>query len=143
MEKEKRSGNCSIFVRGCVAAILVYLVILAVLAFLVVRGMIPEKVELGGVACAGFTSALVGGIMVVGKGSVGRLPAAMVHTTIFVGVLAAVKLMSGTAELWGAFGWILLLCIVAGGAVSGLRRSGKKKRGRRSIGGRVRSVGKV
>ena len=141
MEKERRGGNCAMFVRGGAVSIWVYLVLVAVLALLVVNGIIPEKAETGMIACAGFAAALAGGIVVVGKGNLGRLPAAMVHTTIFVGVLVAVKLMSGTPELWGGCGWLLLSCILAGGVVSGVWRPVKKKRGRR-VKGRTRSRGK-
>jgi hypothetical protein len=142
MEKERRGGNYAMFVRGGAGSIWVYLVLVAVLALLVVKGIIPEKAEAGMVACAGFVSALAGGIVVVGKGNVGRLPAAIVHTTIFVGVLVAIKLMSGTPELWGDGGWSLLSCILTGGLVSGMWRPVKKKRGKR-VKVRTHSRGKV
>lgn len=142
MGKEMRGGNCVVFVRGGVVALWVYLAMVAVIALLAVNGIIPERAEKGLIVCAGFVAALAGGIMVVGKGGVGRLPAAMINTTIFAGVLVAVKLMSGSSEsLWGC-GWFQLTCIFAGGLVSGLWRSGKKKRGRR-VGARVRSRGKA
>ena len=141
MGKEMRGGNCAVFVRGGAVAIWVYLVMVAVVALLVVNGIVPEKEEKGLVACAGFMAALAGGIMVVGKGGLRRIPMAMINTAIFAGVLVAVKLMNGSPEPI-LCGWFQLACIFAGGMVSGLWRSGKKKRGKR-VGARVRSRGKA
>ena len=131
MGKEMRGGNCAVFVRGVAVAIWVYLVIVAVEALLVVNGIVPEKAEIGMVAGAGLVAAMIGGTMVVGQGALGRLSAAMINSAIFAGVLVAVKLMAGTPVIWSDCGWLQLVCIFVGGAVPGLRRFGKKKRGRR------------
>ena len=128
MGKEMRGGNCAVFVRGVAVAIWGYLVIVAVEALLVVNGIVPEKAEIGMVAGAGFVAAMFGGAMVVGRGSLGRISAAMINSAIFAGALVAVKLMAGTPMIWIDCGWLQLICIFAGGAVSGLRRFGKKKR---------------
>jgi hypothetical protein len=70
----------------------------------------------------------------------GSMPAVL-NAAIFVGVLIAVKLIGGTPGGWGDCGWILLICILAGGTVSGLWR-GEKKRRRRSVGVRMCSKGR-
>ena len=141
MGKEMRGGNCAVFVRGVAVAIWVYLVIVAVEALLVVNGIVPEKAEIGMVAGAGLVAAMIGGTMVVGQGALGRISAAMINSAIFAGVLVAVKLMAGTPVIWSDCGWLQLICIFAGGAVSGLRRFGKKKRVRR-MRNRSRSKGR-
>ena len=141
MGKEMRGGNCAVFVRGSAVAIWIYLVIVAAEALLVVNGIVPEKAEIGMVAGAGFVAAMFGGAMVVGRGSLGRISAAMINSAIFAGALVAVKLMAGTPVIWSDCGWLQLICIFAGGAVSGLRRFGKKKRVRR-MRNRSRSKGR-
>ena len=141
MGKEMRGGNCAVFVRGSAVAIWIYLVIVAAEALLVVNGIVPEKAEIGMVAGAGFVAAMFGGAMVVERGSLGRISAAMIISAIFAGALVAVKLMAGTPVIWSDCGWLQLICIFAGGAVSGLRRFGKKKRVRR-MRNRSRSKGR-
>ena len=141
MGKEMRGGNCAVFVRGSAVAIWIYLVIVAAEALLVVNGIVPEKVKIGMVAGAGFVAAMFGGAMVVERGSLGRISAAMINSAIFAGALVAVKLMAGTPVIWSDCGWLQLICIFAGGAVSGLRRFGKKKRVRR-MRNRSRSKGR-
>ena len=141
MGKEMRGGNCAVFVRGSAVAIWIYLVIVAVEALLVVNGIVPEKAEIGMVVGAGFVAAMFGGAMVVERGSLGRISAAMINSAIFAGALVAVKLMAGTPVIWSDCGWLQLICIFAGGAVSGLRRFGKKKRVRR-MRNRSRSKGR-
>ena len=141
MGKEMRGGTCAVFVRGSAVAIWISLVIVAVEALLVVNGIVPEKAEIGMVAGAGFVAAMFGGAMVVGRGSLGRISAAMINSAIFAGALVAVKLMAGTPVIWSDCGWLQLICIFAGGAVSGLRRFGKKKRVRR-MRNRSRSKGR-
>jgi hypothetical protein len=141
MGKEKRYRNFSVFVRGSAVTIGVYLVIVAVAALLVVKGIVPEKTKEGMIAGAGFVAALAGGRTVVGQGGLGTLLPAVLNAAIFVGVLIAVKLIGGTPGGWGDCGWLLLICILAGGTVSGLWR-GEKKRRRRSVGVRMCSKGR-
>ena len=142
MGKGMGSGKCAMFVRGSALAVWVYLAVVAVLALLVVNGIIPERAEVGIVSGAGFVAALIGGMVVAGRGAWGRFPAAMINSAIFAGVLVVVKMMGGTPVLWRDCGWLQLVCIFAGGAVSGLWRDGKKKRGKR-VNGRTHLRGRA
>jgi hypothetical protein len=116
-------------------------VIVAVAALLVVKGIVPEKAKEGMIVGAGFVAALAGGRLVVGQGELGTLLPAVLNAAIFAGVLIAVKLIGGTPGVWGDCGWFLLVCIFAGGTVSGLWRDEKKRR-RRSVGVRMCSKGR-
>ena len=112
MGKEKRYRNFSVFVRGSAVTIGVYLVIVAVAALLVVKGIVPEKTKEGMIAGAGFVAALAGGRTVVGQGGLGTLLPAVLNAAIFVGVLIAVKLIGGTPGNRGSRGMILYVYVL-------------------------------
>lgn len=135
---KKPAGEWSVFLQGGMLSLLFYLVCVAVLALVLVRGILPERFEMTVVASAAFLAAMLGGIMVSNRSSLAKLSAAMISAGVFAVILAAVGMIGWRESFWGGCGALLVACVFAGGAVAGVWGAGKRKKRRQR--GRTRTV---
>lgn len=134
MGSEKRKEKeWAVFLQSGAMTLWMYLVGIFLLAFLIVNGILPERVSVGGVGVLCLFSSTVGGVIAANRSSLGKLPAAMVNAGVFAGVLSVVGAMGWTELFWGESSIVLLICALGGGVVAGLwsarrrRRKGSKK----------------
>lgn len=134
MGSEKRKvKEWAVFLQSGAMTLWVYLVGVFLLAFLIVNGILSERVSVGGVGGLCLFSSTVGGVIAANRSSFGKLPAAMVNAGVFAGVLSAVGVMGWTELFWGEYSVVLLICVLGGGVAAGLwsarrrRRKGSKK----------------
>ena len=134
MGSEKRKEKeWAVFLQSGAMTLWMYLVGIFLLAFLIVNGILPERVSVGGVGVLCLFSSTVGGVIAANRSSLGKLPAAVVNAGFFAGVLVVVGAMGWTELFWGEYSVVLLICVLGGGVVAGLwsarrrRRKGGKK----------------
>ena len=128
--KKRRTAAGVVLLQGAAVSVIVYLAGILLLALLVVKGAVPERVAFPAVAVLCRLGALSGGVVTARRTPWGPLPAALLNTALF----AAVLLVAGLA-CWpdgiGSRGVILLLCALGGGLTAGLlggRRGRRRKR---------------
>ncbi len=114
------------FAQGGLLALGTYFMGLLVLAFLVVKGLLPESGSFIGIAVWCVISALLGGLLTVWRTSIRG--GGLLTGAIFAGVLAVTALCCWNETAWLGQGGVLLLCAVGGGLLSSLFRPGKRRR---------------
>ena len=107
------------FAQGGLLALGTYFLGLLVLAFLVVKGLLPESGSFIGIAVWCVISALLGGLLTVWRTSIRG-------GGLLTGAVTALCCWNETA--WLGQGGVLLLCAVGGGLLSSLFRPGKCRR---------------
>lgn len=128
----KREAVWMQLLRGTVLALVVYLTGAAVLALLLVRGMIPETVVFPVLAMLCFLAAFLDAAFSAGNLPWGSLPSAMLAVLFFAGTLIAVGAACWQGITWTENGGILLLSAAGAGffaaLLSGRRKKGKRRR---------------
>ena len=108
-----------------------YLIGVALLALLVVRGSVPEGVSFPAAGLLGFSAAFMGGVW-----AAPRTPWATLPSALLVGVCLAGELLLIGVCCWDTValvgqGGALLCCVLGGSAVAGLFAGGWKHHRRR------------
>jgi len=132
MGNEKRkTGGWMVFLQSGATTLWLYLIGIFLLAFLLVRGVLPEKVSVGAVGGLCLISSMVGGVMAANRSSCGKMPAAMLNAGVFAGVLVVIGAVGWPELILGEHGVVMLACVFGGGAAAGLWSAGRRKRRKR------------
>lgn len=126
--KRQKTAPWVLFARSAVLAMGIYLLGLLLLALLLVNGTLPEKCAFPVTAVLCVLATACGGVWAGRGAGLGPLPAALVVTAIFAGILVLVGLAVWEQIAWTGQGGVLLLCVLAGGLSAGVLGS---RRGRR------------
>ncbi len=118
------------FLQGGLLALGVYLLGLLLLAFLMVKGTLPERSAFPVVAVLCVLAVFCGGMVAARRSPWGTLPAGLLCAVLFAVVLAAVGTAFWQGITWTGHGGILLLCALGGGGLAGLL-GGRKRRKRK------------
>lgn len=134
MGKDKRLTTGWISsLQGPAVALVLYLVWILVLAFLIVKGILPEHTKSAAIAIGGLAASALGGRLAVGRSSM--VPAAAMLSSAIL--LLALVLAGGVGWPEASRSSQCLLCgsaVLVGGFLGGIsgrgkRRGGKKRRG--------------
>ena len=140
MGKDKRKrAEWSVFLRGSMTSLGLYLFGIFVVALFFVKGILPEGAMFPVVAGLCAAASLAGGMSVRGRTSLGRLYETMLNAVIFVSTLILAGMVCWREISWNGHGGILLVCALAGGALAGVSA---KSNGRRKKRGKSRTVRK-
>lgn len=132
---KKRAPSMTVFLKGLLLSLGVYLPGLLLTALLAVKGVLREEGIFPAVAVLCLLAALAGSVLCARQPVWGPLPSAMACAALFAGVLAAVGILSwGDGITWSGHGGILLLCALAGGLLAGILGSGRGQKRRRKVG---------
>lgn len=128
---------------GLGAAALALLVMCALGALLVVKGILRQESQMGWI-CAGYVVSGLLGTWVAARGEKGTLLRAVILALLMVLVAWVVSLTCSNGLNFAEGGWKLLLAILAGclaaGIMTGGGKSGKRRHRRASSAGHRRSV---
>ena len=134
MGKEKKQGTWLVFLRSGAVALCLYLIGILILAFVMIQGFLPEGASFAALACAGFVSALAGGMAAVRQSPWATLPTAMLNAAMMVLFVLAIGSSAWPETFWNEQSIMLVLSILAGGFASGVlgarKRTGKRRRSR-------------
>lgn len=128
--KKRRTAAGVVLLQGAAVSVIVYLAGILLLALLVVKGAVPERVAFPAVAVLCLLGTLSGGVVTARRTPWGPLSAALLNTALFAAVLLVVGLACWPDGI-GSRGVILLLCALGGGLAAGLlsgRRGRRRKR---------------
>lgn len=136
MAKDKKSvGEWGVFLQGAMLSLGTYVVCMFVLALMLVKGILPQEIEMAIVTGGAFFASMLGGIASSNGSSLGRFPASMISAGVFAIILITVGLIGWRETFWGGSSAVLLVCVMAGGVVAGLwsarKRKPRKQRGKR------------
>ena len=115
--------------RGVLAAFGLYLIGTALLALLIVKGVVPEGVMFPVTAVLCVVSVLCGGLLA--GPMLPPLPGAMAVAACFGGVLLAVGAACWQGVTWAGHGGVLLACTLGGGLLSGVLAGSRRGRRRK------------
>lgn len=128
-QTRRKAAPWQVFLQGLAAAAGVYLCGILLLALLLMRGVLPESCTLTGLGVLCLLSGFAGGLLCLGRTSLGPLPAALSGAGLFAAALAAVGLCWNGVD-WAGEGGGLLACILGGGLLAGLLGGRKPRRKR-------------
>lgn len=117
-------------VRGTLIAVGAYALGAALLAFLIVKGAVPEKGAFPVLTVWCALSVLCGG-GAVRKGTARPMPGALTVAGCFCGIWLLVTLTVFRNFSWNGHGGILMAAALAGGICAGLLAAGRKGRKKR------------
>ena len=126
--KRQQTAQWVVFARSTLLAMGIYLLGLLLLALLLVNGTLPEKCAFPVTAVLCVLATACGGVWAARGTSLGPLPAALLVSAAFAGILVLVGLAAWERINWTGQGGVLLLCVLAGGLSAGVMGS---RRGRR------------
>ncbi|MBE6963080.1 MAG: hypothetical protein E7443_00575 [Ruminococcaceae bacterium] len=131
-KQQKTSSVWVVLLRSLVVAMILYMGGAAVLALLLVKGVLPETAAFPVLAVLCVAAAVFGGGLCARSLTWGTLPASLAAAALFAAVLLGVGAAFLRGIAWSAHGGVLLLCVAGGGLLSGLlgggRTKGKRKR---------------
>lgn len=116
--------------RGVLAALGLYLIGTALLAFVIVKGGAPESVMFPVTAVLCVLAVLCGGLLA--GPMLPPLPGAVAVAVCFGGVLLAVGAACWQGVTWAGRGGILLACVLGGGVLSGVLAGSRRGRRRKT-----------
>lgn len=130
-KKRKRLAGPAAAALGTGAALAGYVVLLAGVTALLVRGVMPEGslAVVTGVCC--LAAVLMGGTVSAGRSTWRPMSAALSVGAVMAAILVVAGLSAPEPPNWAGQGGSLVLCALGGGALAGLlasRRAGKKRR---------------
>lgn len=132
---KKRAPSMTVFLKGLLLSLGVYLPGLLLAALLAVKGVLREEGVFPAVALLCLLAALAGAVLCARRPVWGPLPSAMVCALLFAGVLAAAGILCWQDGItWSGHGGILILCALAGGLLAGVLGSGRGRKRRRKMG---------
>ncbi|WP_298029748.1 hypothetical protein [uncultured Dysosmobacter sp.] len=127
-KKRKETGP----LLGTALALGVYLLGLLALAWLLVRGTLPESAAFPAVAGLCAAATFSGGLVSARRMNIGTLPAALLPVGCFILVLLAVGFGVWQNVAYTGRSGGLLLCALAGGLLAGLLGGRRKRKPRRA-----------
>lgn len=132
---KKCAPSATVFLKGLLLSLGVYLAGLLLVSLLAVKGILGEEWIFPAIAVLCLLVSLAGGFLCARRPVWGPLPSAMVCAALFAGALAAVGILGWRDGIvWTGHGGILLLCALAGGLLAGVLGSRRGQRRRRKIG---------
>lgn len=139
MGKDKKRGEWMVFLWGVGVALGVYLAGILVLAFLLVRGVLPERMGFLSLVCFGGIASAVGGRTAVRSLPWGTMLSAMLNAVMFVLVLILIGVSVWPESFWCDRSMICAGAVLLGGFAAGMfgaKRKRLRKRGRSRVGGK-------
>ena len=131
MGKERKQGAWLVFLRGGVTALSLYLAGHLILAFVMVKGFLPEQAGFAVLTGLGFTAAAVGGVVAVRQSSWATLPTALLNAVVIILILILVGVLIWPETFWNDRSIVSALSVLAGGFIAGIwgarKRKGRKR----------------
>ena len=131
MGKERKQRAWLVFLRSGATALSLYLAGILILAFLMVKGFLPEQAGCAVLTGLGFTAAAVGGVVAVRRSSWATLPTAMLNAVVIILILILVGVLVWPETFWNDRSIVSALSILVGGLIAGIWGA-RKRKGRRS-----------
>ena len=130
MGKDKVRREWTAFLWGGMAAMWLYLAGILLLALLVVKGYMPERIGLVVLDGLGFAAAAVGGGVAAGRSELAVFPATMLSTTVFLVSVVLVGAVVWPETFWSERCVIPVCAVLAGGIFAGMwcARRGKRRK---------------
>lgn len=130
-KSHKQAAAWTVYGKGILLALGIYLACQLLLALLLVKGVFPEGRSFPAVVVCCLLAAFAGGGFCARRSSFGALAGGALAAAGFAAVLLAVGLLCWEGISWTGRGGILLLCALGGGLLAGLMSGGKGRRVKR------------
>ena len=132
MGKDRRKQAAwTVFFRGELAALVVYLLGVLLLALIAVKGLLPEQGMYPAVAAVCLLTSMTAGVLTARKSSLGRLAVGILSGVIFGAVLFLVGMCVWQEITWSGKGGGVLVCAICGGVLSAMLGGQKRRKGKR------------
>lgn len=131
MGKERKQGAWLVFLRGGATALSLYLAGNLILAFVMVKGLLPEQAGFSVLTGLGFAAAAVGGVVAVRQSSWATLPTAMLNAVVIILILILIGVLIWPETFWNDRSIVSALSILVGGLIAGIWGARKRKGKRR------------
>lgn len=128
---KKQEAVWMVLLRGCLLSLGGYLAGLLLLAFLMVKGSIPENAAFPITAALCMLAVLLGGLSAIRKTPWSTLSSGFMYAMVFMAALIVIGFACWQEIVLGSHGWILLLSVLIGGILAGVLGGGRRKRRKR------------
>lgn len=129
----KKQTAWVIFIQGILLSLGAYLILQLLLAFLLVKSVLPQESSFPALALACGLSALLGGIFCARRSALGTLSSSLIATAGFAALLIAVGILCYEGITWTGRGGILLISALVGGILAGLLSSKRRRKAKRKV----------